>query len=363
MPKRHFYSGIMAGGVGSRFWPMSKSTFPKQFHDILGTGRTLLQMTFDRMARICPKENIYVVTNSKYADLVAAQLPEMDPSMILPEPYMRNTAPCLAYTNFRLLERDPEAIVVVAPSDHLIIKEDLFIETVRIAISQAKESKNLVTLGIKPSRPDTGYGYIQFKDSKGVVDHRVKQVKTFTEKPDGDLAEKFLESGDFCWNSGIFIWRLDSIQKAFSQFLPDMYKSFAEGKDIYNTEGEPAFVEKTYAACENISIDYGIMEKARNVNVVLSDFGWSDLGTWGSLYTHLKYDENKNAVVGKNVLLYNSSHNMVHVPTNKLVVLQGLNNYIVVESDGVLLICRKEEEQRIRQFVNDVKIEKGDRFV
>ncbi len=362
MPKRHNYCVIMAGGVGSRFWPMSTSNFPKQFHDVLGVGKSLLQLTFERYLRICPKENIYIVTNAKYKSLVLEQLSEINEDQVLLEPFMRNTAPCIAYANFRIQHRDPNAVVIVAPSDHIILKEELFVETMVIAIKQATKTGHLVTLGIKPNRPDTGYGYIQFKEAKG-VDPRVKKVKTFTEKPNLELANTFLESGDFYWNSGMFIWTLESIQTAFETYLNDMYKSFLEGTDKYGTSEEAKFIQTTYASCENISIDYGIMEKAQNVDVVLSDFGWSDLGTWGSLYEQLPKDEQKNSVVGKNVLLYNCNHNMVHIEGDKLAVLQGLNNCIVVESEGVLLICRKEEEQRIKQFVNDVKLKKGEHLV
>jgi mannose-1-phosphate guanylyltransferase len=232
-----------------------------------------------------------------------------------------------------------------------------------VSIRQSKESGNLVTLGIKPTRPDTGYGYIQFADSKDVVDPRVKKAKTFTEKPDIELAKDFLESGDFYWNSGIFIWGLTAIMNAFQKHLPEMFKAFNDGAGIYGTEAEEAFIEKTYSSCDNISIDYGIMEKAKNVNVVLSDFGWSDLGTWGSLHTHLAQDERSNGVVGKNVMLYNCADNVVNVPNDKLVVLHGLNGYIVVDSDNTLLVCKKEDEQKIKQFVNDIKIQKGEHYV
>ena len=352
----------MAGGVGSRFWPMSTSAFPKQFHDVLGVGKSLIQLTYERYLRICPKENIYVVTNARYKGLVLEQLGDLNEDQVLLEPFMRNTAPCIAYANFRIQQRDPNAVVIVAPSDHIILKDELFVETMVVAIKQASKSGHLVTLGIKPNRPDTGYGYIQFKEAKG-VDARVKKVKTFTEKPDLELAKTFIESGDFYWNSGMFVWTLQSIQQAFELHLSDMYKSFQEGAALYGTPDEDKFIQSTYASCENISIDYGIMEKAQNVDVILSDFGWSDLGTWGSLYTQLPQDEQKNSVVGKNVFMYNCNHNMVHVEGGKIAVLQGLNNFIVVESDGVLLVCRKEEEQRIKQFVNDVKLKKGDSFV
>jgi mannose-1-phosphate guanylyltransferase len=352
----------MAGGVGSRFWPMSRSSFPKQFHDVLGTGMSLLQMTHERYLKLCPEENIYIVTNARYKDLVLQQLPGLKPEQVLCEPFMRNTAPCIAYANFTIAQRDPNAVIVVAPSDHLIMKDELFVETMVVAMKQAKSSGNLVTLGIKPHRPDTGYGYIQFEDKKA-IDPRIKEVKTFTEKPNLELAQTFLESGDFYWNSGMFVWTLSSIQKAFEEFLPDMYKTFAEGIGKYGTEEEDSFIRNIYASCENISIDYGIMEKAENVDVVLSDFGWSDLGTWGSLYGLLKQDAHKNSVVGDNVMLYDSNHNMVHIEGDKLAVLQGLNNYIVVETEGILLVCRKEEEQRIKEFVKDVKIEKGEDYI
>ncbi len=357
------YCVIMAGGIGSRFWPMSKTAFPKQFHDILGVGRTLIQMTYDRFLPLVPKENILIVTNSRYKDLVLQQLPDLKPEQVLCEPYMRNTAPCVAYAAFWIAEKEPDANIMVAPADHLILNNEEFLRIMDVSIRQSKESGNLVTLGIKPTRPDTGYGYIQFADSKEVVDPRVKKAKTFTEKPDIELAKDFLESGDFYWNSGIFIWGLTAIMNAFQKHLPEMFKAFNDGAGIYGTEGEEAFIEKTYSSCDNISIDYGIMEKAKNVNVVLSDFGWSDLGTWGSLHTHLAQDDRSNGVVGQNVMLYNCADNVVNVPNDKLVVLHGLNGYIVVDSDNTLLVCKKEDEQKIKQFVNDIKIQKGEHFV
>lgn len=352
----------MAGGIGSRFWPMSKTAFPKQFHDILGVGRTLIQQTYDRFLRVCPKENILVVTNERYKTLVLEQLPEMQPHQVLCEPFMRNTAPCVAYAASWIHAQDSEASMIVAPSDHLILHGEAFEETIRLSLEQA-QTGNLVTLGIKPSRPDTGYGYIQWEDDSKMAHARVKKVKTFTEKPDLELAKDFLASGDFSWNSGIFIWRADAILSAFEQLLPDMYRTFAEGKSVYGTAEESRFINRVYAACENISIDYGIMEKARNVQVVLSDFGWSDLGTWGSLHGHLSHDSHRNGVVGDQVMLYNSSNNVVHVPNGKLVVLHGLNGYIVVESDNTLLVCKLEDEQKIKTFVSDIKRSKGEEWV
>ncbi len=353
----------MAGGIGSRFWPMSRTAFPKQFHDILGVGRTLIQMTYDRFLPICPKENILVVTNELYKDLVLAQLPELKPEQVLCEPFMRNTAPCVAYASFWIAERETDANIIVAPSDHLILNAKEFEKIIQLSIKQAKESSNLVTLGIKPTRPDTGYGYIQWADEKKAMDEKVKRVKTFTEKPDLELAKDFIESGDFYWNSGIFIWSLNAILNAFENYLPEMYKSFSEGEGIYGTPEEHPFIEKIYPACENISIDYGIMEKAKSVNVVLSDFGWSDLGTWGSLHTQVSHDAHHNGVVGNNVMLYNCADNLVNIPNEKLAVLHGLNGYIVVDSGNVLLVCKKEEEQRIKNFVNDIKHKLGDQWV
>jgi len=354
------YCVIMAGGIGSRFWPMSRTSFPKQFHDILGVGRTLIQMTYDRFLPICPKENILVVTNERYKDLVLQQLPELKPEQVLCEPFMRNTAPCVAYSAFWIADRSPDANIIVAPSDHLILKDAEFREIIEISIQQAKESGNLVTLGIKPTRPDTGYGYIQWADEKKANDERVKRVKTFTEKPDLELAKDFIDSGDFYWNSGIFIWSLQAIMNAYEIHLPEMYRAFAEGQGLYGTDEEKTFIEKIYPACDNISIDYGIMEKAKNVNVVLSDFGWSDLGTWGSLHTHLAHDSHQNGVVGQNVMLYNCADNVVNMPNNKLAVLHGLNGYIIVDTEDILLVCKKQDEQKIKQFVNDIKLQKGE---
>ena len=359
---KNTFSVIMAGGIGSRFWPMSKTTYPKQFLDILGTGRTLIQMTYDRFLKICPKENILIVTNTQYKPLVLEQLPELNENQILCEPSRRNTAPCVAYATHKINAINPDANIVVAPSDHLILKEDVFVGTISKAIQQANETECLVTLGIKPSRPDTGYGYIQFEEAE-TFDSSVKKVKTFTEKPNHELAVKFIESGDFYWNSGIFIWTAKNITKSLEAHLPDMNSLFAKGISDYNTDNEASFIEDIYAVCTNISIDYGIMEKAENVFVVLADFGWSDLGTWGSLYTHLTPDENNNAIVGENVRMYDSKDCLVNSDNDKLVVLQGLEDYIVVDTEKTLLVVRKHDEQKIKQFVNDLKTYKLDEFV
>jgi len=352
----------MAGGIGSRFWPMSRTSQPKQFLDILGTGETLIQQTFRRLKRICPEQNIYIVTNEMYKDLVNEQLPGLNPEQIICEPSRKNTAPCIAYANQKIALKNPNANIVVAPADHLILKEDEFVRVMNLALSYTKKNDCLVTLGITPSRPDTGYGYIQYDNNFSTPDDEIKKVKTFTEKPDLELAKQFIESGEFCWNSGMFIWSLKSIDKAFDNLLPEVNSLFKEGVDKYNTAEEERFINKTYSLSKNISIDYGIMEKSTNVFVISAEIGWSDLGTWGSIYTHLPQDENKNAIVGESVLMYDSSNNIVNVPKDKLVVLQGLDDYIVVESDKILLVCKKQDEQKIKQFVNDIKLIKDDSF-
>lgn len=352
----------MAGGIGSRFWPVSRSAHPKQFLDILGTGRTLLQLTYDRFLNICPKENIYVVTNENYIDLVQKQLPGLQANQVLGEPIRRNTAPCIAYATYKIEQINPEANIVVAPSDHVITRTEAFTEAINNALDFTERVDGLVTLGIQPSRPETGYGYIQFIEESCDI-QKICKVKTFTEKPNIDMAKFFLQSGEFLWNAGIFIWKLKTIKSAFKKYLPEIHNIFSDGNGVYSTPGENEFIKKAYALCTNISIDYGIMEKANNVHVLVSDIGWSDLGTWGSLYNHIEKDDKGNAVVGKKVLAYDSKDCIINVPENKLVVLQGLDGYIVVESDNILLICKKEDEQQIRHFVNDVKIKNGDKYL
>ena len=352
------YAVIMAGGIGSRFWPMSKESRPKQFIDILGTGETLIQQTFRRLSKICPKENILIVTNKNYKNLCLEQLANIDENNILCEPTMRNTAPCIAYAAFKIYSKNQNANMIVAPSDHLITNEDEFVKVVNDGMSMIVENDILLTIGIQPSRPDTGYGYIQFNDSKLESNTAIKKVKTFTEKPNQELALQFLDSGDFLWNSGIFIWSAETIIKSFRKHLRNIYDIFEEGNSFYNTKKENSYIESRFPACKNISIDYGVMEKSDSVYVFPADFGWSDLGTWGSLYTHLDLDKNQNAVQGNNVFLYDSVDNIVKIPNEKLVVLQGLNGYIVVENDGILLVCKKEDEQQIKEFVADVKKKK-----
>ena len=356
---KNSYAVIMAGGIGSRFWPMRKSSFPKQFLDILGTGETLIQQTFNRLERICPPENILIVTNTNYKNLCLEQLPNVVESNILCEPAMRNTAPCVAYAAFKIQSMNEDANMIIAASDHIILKEDEFVRVTNDCLDIVAKNDVLLTLGITPSRPDTGYGYIQFSEDNLSGYKKARKVKTFTEKPNQELALNFLDSGDFLWNSGMFIWSAKSITLAYRKHLRDMYEVFDEGKQFYNTINEQEFIDRIFPACKNISIDYGIMEKSENVYVYPADFGWSDLGTWGSLYSHLELDEYKNTIQGNNVMMYDSSDNLVKVSDDKLVVLQGLQGYIVVENEGTILVCKKEDEQKIKQFVADLK-QKGE---
>ena len=354
----------MAGGIGSRFWPMSRTNYPKQFIDILGLGDTLLQLTYKRFLKLCPAENIVVVTNDIYKDLVKEQLPNLSDNQILLEPSRRNTAPCIAYACYKIHAQNPEAKIVVSPADHVILKEETFVKAINSCFRKATTEDCLVTLGIKPSRPDTGYGYIQFiESSASETDKRIKKVKTFTEKPDLEMAKFFMQSGDFLWNSGIFIWSAKSILIAFEKHMPETAVLFKEGDSFYNTEKENEFIKGIYSVCKNISIDYGVMEKASNVYVRSSIIGWSDLGTYGSLYTHIAKDDHQNAIINKNALMYNAEKCIISAPKQKLLVIEGLSDYIIVDTKDVLLICKKENEQQIRQFVNDVKMTKGDKFI
>jgi mannose-1-phosphate guanylyltransferase len=358
------YCVIMAGGLGSRFWPLSKSIIPKQFIDILGTGRTLIQQTYDRFIKICPKENIFIVTGIAYKELVLKQFPDMAESQILTEPLRRNTAPCIAYASYKINAINPNANVVVTPADHYIENEEIFLNEIRKGMDFVSDNDALLTLGITPDRPETSFGYIQIDSPHPTsTADNLFEVKTFTEKPGIDLARIFVQSGEFVWNSGIFIWSLKSILNAFECHLSNVAELFAKGSKLYGTSDEKPFLNKTYSECQNISIDYGIMEKAANVFVLCSDFGWSDLGTWRSIYDSSPKDEQENVVKGSNVLLYGSQNCIVKMPEDKLVVIQGLDGYIVCESEGTLLICRKEDEQQIRQFVNDVRLYKGESFV
>jgi len=359
---KNYYALIMAGGIGSRFWPISRTAHPKQFIDILGTGKTLIQQTYDRFLKIVPQENIFILTNEAYIQLVKEQLPSLDDSQILAEPIMRNTAPCIAYGSHKILKLNPDASIVVAPSDHLIMDSEEFTRCIKKSLETATNHDCLISLGIKPSRPDTGYGYIQYNTKK--IGEDFFMVKTFTEKPNKELAKTFVQSGDFLWNAGIFVWSVKSILNAFKKHLPEMNDIFKEGESIYNTSEEQEFVHAAFSQCTNLSIDYGIMEKAENVYVLPSEFGWSDLGTWASVYDLSEKDYVGNAVIpSEMVIMYDSSNCMVNVPKGKLVIMQGLHDFIVVEDNNTLLICPRSEEQAIKQIVGDVKQRFGSDFI
>ncbi len=358
------YCIIMAGGIGSRFWPLSRIVKPKQFLDILGVGRTLLQQTFDRFSTTIPKENFLVVTSIKYKDLVLEQLPELTEEQVLLEPLRRNTAPCAAYAAFKIKTKNPGANLIVTPSDHVILKEEEFTRQIENGLAFAAENDALLTLGIKPNRPETGYGYIQVKKKAKFNEiPNLYKVKTFTEKPNEEMANIFIESGEFYWNSGIFIWSLSSMISAFDAHLPNVSALFEKGMKLYNTSNEIHFINKTYSECPAISIDYGIMEKAKNVYVLTADFGWSDMGTWGSLYENKEKDRAGNVISGDNILTYNIKNCIVDISDEKIAVLHGLDGYIVAESNDTLMICKKEDEQQIKQFVTDVRIKKGDSLI
>ena len=353
----------MAGGIGSRFWPMSRNNYPKQFIDILGTGKTLIRQTYERFTSICPPENIYIVTNEAYLSLVFQQIPELNKDQVLAEPQRRNTSPCVAYAASKIYAINPDANLVVAPSDHIIKNENNFREAIIRGLAFTAENDVLLTIGIQPSRPDTGYGYIQFNEDTSDEEFKIRKVKTFTEKPNLEMAKFFLKSGEFLWNAGIFLWNVKTILKAFEDLMPEMHSIFMEGTEHYYKQTEADFIRKAYALCKNISIDYGIMEKARNVYVLSAEFGWSDLGTWKSLYEQLPHDKQGNAIVGPHVMVDHTSNCIINMTKNKLAVIQGLENFIVVETDNVLLICPKDDEQQVRNLVNDVKIKKGEKYV
>jgi mannose-1-phosphate guanylyltransferase len=347
---------IMAGGIGSRFWPLSKTSSPKQFLDILGTGKSLLRQTYERFSPLCPDENVIVVTSGDYKDLVLEQLPELKPEQVLTEPFRRNTAPCIAFANKWIGDRNPDANIVVTPADHLIINESAFHQAIQSGLDFVKDNEALLTLGIKPHRPETGYGYIQA--GKPLEEgNPFSKVKTFTEKPNADLAKVFYESGEFYWNSGIFIWSLKSINKAFDTYLKEVKQLFDPLTTVPSSNENQ--ISEVYAECKNISIDYGVMEKADNVFVETVNFGWSDLGTWSSLYEYSAQDKAGNAVINGKTLLYETNGSIVNVPEEKVAVVQGLTDYIVVDSGDALLICPKENEQQIRQFTTDIKTEFG----
>jgi len=351
----------MAGGIGSRFWPESRTSYPKQFLDLLGTGKSLIQWTYHRFKNIVPKENIYFVTNHTYVNVLREQLPEVAPENIISEPSRKNTAPCVAYFAHKIMALNPLANIVVSPADHLIMDEHSFEQTTLDALEFVAEHDALLTMGIKPTRPDTGYGYIQYDPEDAVG--KVFRVKTFTEKPSLELAQTFLKSGDFLWNSGIFVWNVNSILDAIEKHLPEMHEIFVQAKGVYNTPREQEVINELYSQCTNISIDYGIMEKAKNVFVIPSYFGWCDLGTWESAYENSEKDYLGNAVYGKNIMVIDATECMVKAPSEKLVVLQGLEKMIVIDTPDVLLICERSREQQIKEYVAEVKRNKGDKFL
>ncbi len=347
---KNLYVVLMAGGVGTRFWPYSRNARPKQFLDVLGVGKTLLQATYERYLPLCPPANVWVVTHEEHVGVVREQLPDINPEQILGEPMRKNTAPCIAYAANRISLKNPNAIMVVSPSDHLILSEKEFLNTVQKAVDQAKSQDKLITLGIKPTRPETGYGYIQFLESKAPL----KKVKTFTEKPAIALAKTFLESGDFVWNSGVFVWGVKAILQAFQRYLPELSEAFDEIRPQLNTADEKTAVTNVYGQMKNVSIDYGVMEKADNVYVSLGNFSWSDLGSWASLHEASDKDEHNN-VVGGNALVYDTRNSVIMGPDDKLLVVQGLNGFLVGIFGNVVIVCEKDKEELFRRYVNDLK--------
>lgn len=348
----NYYAILMAGGIGSRFWPVSTKEFPKQFHDMLGSGETLIQKTFSRLSQIIPKENILILTHESYNDLILEQLPMVKQEQIVLEPAMRNTAPCILYASLKIKKINPNAVVVVAPSDHWIEDEMQFVANLQRSFDLCEREDSLMTLGILPTAPNTGYGYIEFDklDSRSI-----KKVAQFQEKPDSKTARRFIQSRNYLWNAGIFIWSIQSILKAFEEFQPEMFALFMNGFEVYNSEKEQTFIAENYPTAANISIDYAIMEKAQNVYVLPATFDWNDLGTWGSLHEKLPKDDNNNAVVNATVLLQNSSNNIIRTAPGKQVIVDGLDDYIIVDKDSVLLIYPKKKEQEIKGIVSQLK--------
>jgi mannose-1-phosphate guanylyltransferase len=363
MEKSNQYCVIMAGGAGTRFWPASTKDHPKQFIDILGTGETLLQATFRRFSSFIPKSQIYISTNTQYQKLVLEQLPDISARQVIPEPARRNTAPCILFACMKIKKENPTANIVISPSDHLITNEKSYEKAILKTLKETAENNFLITLGIQPHAPKTGFGYIQFTEGGSAKDSDIKKVKTFTEKPNLEHAQMFLESGDFLWNAGIFVWNANAILNAFDKHLPDMYATLESGWDVLNTEGEASFISGIYGTLENESIDYGILEKAKNVYVLPASFGWSDLGTWGALEELLKPDENANCSINQNSLLPESTGNLVSIPKGKIAIIAGLENFIVVDSEKALLICRKEEEQTLKSYVSELRLKYGEKFV
>lgn len=350
---KNYYAILMAGGVGSRFWPVSTADFPKQFHDMLGSGDTLIQKTFSRLSKLIPVENILILTNEKYNSIVLEQLPMVKQEQVLLEPAMRNTAPCILYASLKIKKINPNAVMVVAPSDHWIEDENAFSENLQQCFDHCANENALMTLGIQPTFANTGFGYIEYDKTDA---NPIKKVKQFREKPDYETAKTFIKSGNFLWNGGIFIWSVKAIIEAFEQFQPQMYGLFLKGFESYNTSKEAAFIENNYALAENVSIDYAVMENAKNVYVLPATFDWNDLGTWGSLHEKLPKDEHNNAVVNATVLLQNSSSNIISTSKDKVVIIDGLEDYIIVDKDNVLLIYPKSKEQEIKGIVAQIKL-------
>jgi mannose-1-phosphate guanylyltransferase len=347
---KNLYVVLMAGGVGIRFWPYSRNACPKQFLDVLGIGKTLLQSAYERFLPLCPKENIFIVTHEEHAALTRVQIPNIAPEQLLTEPMRKNTAPCIAYASYKIAKKNKDAIIVVSPSDHLILNDEEFQTTIAKSVDQARTQDKLITLGIKPVRPETGYGYIQFLEGKSPL----KRVKTFTEKPELALAKKFVESGDFVWNSGIFIWGVQAILEAFARYMPEMTEVFDDLAPRLYTDDEKSAVETAYGQCKSISIDYGIMEKADNVYVWPSYFSWSDLGSWNSLYDTSNKDLNNNAI-SADALVYETRNSVIKGSPGKLIVAQGLNGYLIGAFDNVVIVCEKDKEEFFRRVVNDLK--------
>lgn len=359
MKNKNYYAILMAGGVGSRFWPVSTQNFPKQFHDMLGTGETLIQKTFNRLANLIPAENIFILTNERYNDLVFEQLPGVTKRQVVLEPAMRNTAPCILYAALKIQKENEDAVMIVAPSDHWIEDEQAFSDNVQTAFDFCESNNALMTLGITPTFPNTGYGYIEFDKSS---DSEIKSVDQFREKPDYETAKTFIEQGNFLWNAGIFMWSAKTVVSAFKRNQPELFELFESGYSVYNTEFEDDFIKENYPKAENISVDYALMEKSDNVHVIPATFDWNDLGTWGSLYDKLDKDEDSNAVVNSRVLAENASGNMIRSKKDKIVVVDGLKDYIIVDKDEVLLIFPKAKEQDIKKVLQNVKANFGEEY-
>ena len=348
---KNYYAVLMAGGVGSRFWPVSTSSFPKQFHDMLGTGQTLIQKTFHRLAKFIPKDQILILTNERYSDLVLQQLPEVTSKQVLLEPAMRNTAPCILYAALKIQKENPDAVMIVAPSDHWIEDEEAFMANVKTCFDACSKEQVLLTLGIEPSFPNTGYGYIEYQKS----DIPIKKVDQFREKPDYETAQKFLAQGNFLWNAGIFMWSAHTIVEAFKAYQPDLFAIFEQGMESFNTPEEVIFIKENYARAENISIDYAILEYSSSIHVLPATFDWNDLGTWGSLYEKLPKDADNNALVHARVLSEDASGNMIRTSKDKIVVIDGIDDYIIVDKEEVLLIYPRAKEQDIKKVLKTVK--------